>query len=142
MYIQPEDFKGRISSDLLDMATEEDEDILAYCSKIAEDSIKGYIGHMYDITAELAKTALDRNFQLLSWALSIAVYHIFLRLPDVDIPEKVSKDYEGCLGDLENISKGKFTINLASLPESEPEGEGQGNGLRRMNSVTPRTHRI
>jgi len=140
MYIQPNDYKGRISADLLDMATEEDESILEYCGKTAQDSIKGYIGHMYDIDTELAKTDLNRNYQLLSWALSIAVYHIFLRLPDVDMPEKVKTDYDECLGDLESISKGKFTINLPALADEEPEGEGEG--LRRMGSVAPRSHRI
>ncbi len=140
MYIQETDYKGRISNDLLQIAIEEDQEILTYCSKVAEDSLKGYLGHLYDISTELAKTDLNRNFQLLSWALSIAVYHIFLRLPDVDIPEKVKKDYDECLGDLENISKGKFTINLPGIVDEEPQG--QGDGLRRMNTVPPRTHRI
>lgn len=140
MYIQQEDFKGRISNELLEMSIEEDGDILQYVSKAAQDSLKGYLGHLYDISAELELTGLDRNFQLLSWALSIAVYHIFLRLADVDIPEKVKKDYDECLGDLENISKGKFTLNLPALPDQDPQG--QGEGLRRMGSVAPRSHRI
>lgn len=140
MYIQPNDFKGRISDDLLDMAVENDESILEYCSKAAEDSLRGYLGHLYDVAGELDKTGLDRNYQLLSWALSIAAYHVFLRLPDVDIPEKVKNDYDECLGDLENISKGKFTINLAPLTGDDPQGDGVG--LRRMGSRTPRTHEI
>lgn len=140
LYIKDTDYKGRISQDLLNMAIEEDNDILIYVSKVAQDSLKGYLGHLYDIDPELIKTGLDRNFQLLSWALSIAVYHIFLRLPDVDMPEKVKTDYDECLGDLENISKGRFTINLSPVQDTEPEG--QGDGLRRMGSTPPRTHRI
>ena len=140
MYILQTDYKGRISNDLLQMAIEEDDDVLNYCSKIAEDSLKGYLGHMYDIVPELEKTGLNRNYQLLSWALSIAVYHVFLRLPDVDIPEKVKTDYEECLTDMENISKGKFIINLPNRQDEEPQGEG--DGLRRMGTVPPRTHRI
>lgn len=140
MYIQQTDYKGRISYDLLQMAIEEDDEVLTYCSKIAEDSLKGYLGQLYDIDPELEKTALNRNYQLLSWALSIAVYHIFLRLPDVDIPEKVKKDYDECITDLADISKGKFTINLPARQDEEPQGEGEG--LRRMNTVAPRTHRI
>lgn len=140
MYLTQEDYKSRISVELLDIAIEDDTGILDYCSKIAEDSLSGYMGHLYDIAGELEKQGLSRNYRLLSWALSIAVYHVFLRLPDVDLPEKVKQDYDGCLNDLENIAKGKFTVNLPPRPDADPQG--MGDGLRRIGSEPPRSHRI
>lgn len=145
-YIQTTDYKGRITNDLLQLATEEDPEILAYCDKIATDIISGYVGSLFDIAPEFAKIGLLRNYQVLSWALSIALYHLFLRLPDMDIPEKVKTDYDECMADLEKISQGKLTVNLPPITSTVDPGTGtvalQGEGLRRIGTITPRTHRI
>ncbi len=141
MYIEKEDYKGRINAELLDLATDEDPDILAYCNHLAQDTILGYTGHIYDMATELTKSGLQRNFQVLAWALSIAVYHIYLRLPDIEIPDKISKDHDKVITDLESISKGKHTINMPSAPEPD-ESNDSSNKLRRIGSVKPRTHRI
>lgn len=148
-YIQTKDYKGRITNDLLQLATEEDPDILEYCDKTATDIITGYVGQQYDVAPEFNNYGLQRNYQILAWALSIAIYHIFLRLPDIDIPEKIKADYDECMSDLENISKGKVPVNLPPVSDTTGSGSGsegdvtiQGEGLRRLGSDTPRTHRI
>ncbi|MDY0102816.1 MAG: DUF1320 family protein [Lentimicrobium sp.] len=142
-YITENDYKGRITADLLSLATEDDPDVLIFCDKIAVDSISGYIGHIYDVGGEFAKTATDRNFQLLGWALGIAIYNIFLRLPDVDMPEKIKTEYDQLITDLQDIGRGKFNVNLPPVSGTDPETPDEtGSGLRRMGSDKKRSHKI
>lgn len=142
-YITIDDYKNRITTDLLSLATEEDPEILTFCDKISVDTITGYIGHIYDLSGEFGKVGTARNFQLVGWALGIAIYNIFLRLPDQDMPEKIKTEYDQLITDLQDIGKGKFNINLPPLPEVIPSDPQQPtSGLRRMGSDKKRSHRI
>lgn len=142
-YIQAQDYQSRIDPELLLLATDHDPNMLIFCDKIATDSITGYIGHVYDVQSEFDKTGTNRNFQLLGWALGIAVYNIFLRLPDVDIPDKIKTEYDQLITDLQDIGRGKFNVNLPPIAPDDPQNiNDTGNGLRRMGSDSKRSHKI
>lgn len=141
-YIQGSDYLSRIDPELLLLATDHDPNMLIFCDKIATDSITGYIGHVYDVQSEFTKTGTNRNFQLLGWALGIAVYNIYLRLPDVDMPDKIITEYDQLITDLQDIGRGKFNINLPPVSAEPTDPNATGNGLRRMGSENKRTHKI
>lgn len=153
MYVIKSDYKNRISTDLLDKIIQEGaengDDILAHASKTAEDTISSRAGVLYDINPEFAKTTTDRNFLVLMWALNIAIYIIYQRIDDEEVPEKVVKNYDDTMDELADISKGKSSINLPPKPADEDEGTGAGDeqastsgtGLRRFGSAAKRSHR-
>lgn len=157
MYIQKADYKNRIDTDLLNLVISEGnnngDDVLATVSQIAENTIDTTAGVLYDLSAEFGKIGAARNYLILSWALSIALYEIYQRIPDESVPEKVIKNYEDTYDNLEQCSKGKFPLKLpprtdnAGTGDTTEQAEGetvneQGAGLRRIGSETKRTHRI
>lgn len=149
MYVNKIDYVGRITMSLLDILLAEDPDtILADASKSAEDTISSMAGVLYDIDPELAKTGADRNGYILGFAKSIGLYFIYQRADDNQIPEKVIKNYDDALEDLERISVGKKALTLPPKNVANNNSDGgesvtpEGNGLRRMGSQDKKTHQI
>lgn len=156
MYLHYSDYQSRISLDLLNIlieqagATDNTNSILITVDKIASDTIKTKAGVLYDIASELAKSGDDRNGYIMSLALSIALYEIYMRSDDEEIPPKIVKNYEDVMDALDNIAKGKDILDLDPKVEDNgtgTDGDGEtvgtmGNGLRRIGSQTKRSHRI
>jgi Protein of unknown function (DUF1320) len=151
MYVQKTDYKGRISIDLLDLLLAEDEaNILTDASKTAEDTIASQVNTVYSVNGELAKTGAARNFFILNMAVSIALYYIYQRADDNDVPEKVIKNYDDTMDALAAISKGKQTLDLPAREANNSDTESTGNpaehvitsgkGLRRWGSNRKRSH--
>ena len=148
MYVQRTDYIGRISASLLDIIIADNADgIIEAVSKEAEDTIASMAGVLYDIVPEFAKTSTARNYYILSLAKSIGLYFLYQRADDQQIPEKVIKNYDDAMDDLEKISTGKKAIDLPAKVDSSGAasgGEGgadtTGTGLRRMGSQAKRTH--
>ncbi|MBA4196572.1 MAG: hypothetical protein C0459_03360 [Chitinophaga sp.] len=158
MYVQKNDYKIRINISLLNMLLQNAavdgvtvNDVLAEASKIAEDAIASSAGVLYDIRPEFQKQGADRNYYILSLAISIALYNIYQNADDNDIPEKVIKNHDDAMNDLQAISKGKSTIDLPPRPndpEQQPDPNApasetttiQGKGLRRFGSNPKRSH--
>ncbi|HUM50475.1 MAG TPA: DUF1320 family protein [Chitinophagales bacterium] len=153
MYIQKNDYKSRISTELLNLILTrilQDEPgidevvILSDISKTAEDIITTYTCKLYDIIPEFAKSGTTRNYQILNWAINIAMYIVYQRIEDYDVPAKVVKNHDDTIETLENVSKGKFDLNLPVAPIIEGSGatDETGTGLRRFGSKKPRSHEI
>ena len=155
MYIQKADYKSRVSTDLLDKIIQEGvdsgESILAAASKIAEDTIATQVGVLYDIAGEFQKTGLARNYLIVKWALSLAVYEAVLRIDDESIPEKHIKNHDDTMEDLKQVALGKYPLNI---PPRQSDNTGnqtgggdetvitQGKGLRRVGSQAKKTHQV
>lgn len=150
MYVTKADYKGKISVGLLDMLLAEDEsNILAISSRIAEDTLKTTAGVLYDVVGEIAKTTVDRNYYLLNLAIDIALYNIYQRSDDEQIPEKIIKNHDDALTDLQKISIGKQALDLPPKvnANNSTTGGGEtvatgGTGLRRIGSQPKKTHNI
>lgn len=156
MYLHYNDYQLRISLDLLNIliaqagATDDANTILISADKIAMDTIKTKAGVLYDLTAELQKNGNERNGYLISLALSIALYEVYMRSDDEEIPPKVIKNYEDALDALDKIANGKDVLDLP--PKIADNGSGtpgdgetvgtMGNGLRRLGSQKKRTHQM
>lgn len=156
MYLHYKDYQLRISLDLLNIlieqagATDDSNTILISADKIAMDTIKTKAGVLYDLTGELQKTDEARNGYLIALALSIALYEVYMRSDDEEIPPKFVKNHDDALDALDNIAKGKDVLDLP--PKISDNGTGvpgdgetvgtMGNGLRRMGSQKKRTHQM
>ena len=158
MYIVKTDYKTIISTALLDTIIREaesdtGEDILQTISRIAEDTIAIKAGVLYNIVPEFSKTGTDRNFMIVSLAISIAGYWLYQRIDDEDVPAKVIKNYNDAMNTLDAISRGKEPLNLLPKPSQDNNnhecGAGtseqvitDGSGLRRIGSEPRRSHRV
>jgi hypothetical protein len=150
MYVVKADYKGRISTDLLNMLLAEDEGaILEQSSKVAEHTIAAMVGKLYNVANEFAKVGSERNYYLLSLAINIALYQIYNIADDEQVPEKIIKNYDDTIDDLQKISIGKAQLSLPpfivenSGTDATDEKPGTtGTGLRRYGSITKRTHNI
>lgn len=149
MYVKKTDYAGRISASLLDILIDENPlQILKDSSKEAEDIIASMAGVLYDIAPEFEKNDATRNYYILNLAKSIALYFIYQRADDEEIPPKVIKNYDDAMDDLEKISIGKKAIDMPPKIVVDAGGgtggdEGvstSGTGLRRMGSQAKRTH--
>lgn len=151
MYLVKTDYAARISMALLDiLIAENPQAIIEATSNEAQSTIATFVGVLYDIAGELAKTGADRNGYILSLAKSIGLYFIYQRADNETIPEKVIKDYDDAMKALEKISTGSKVVDLP--PKVVVVGEGtegttdnagtEGTGLRRMGSATKKTHQI
>lgn len=155
MYVTKADYKGKISVELLNILLAEDENtILAMSSKIAEDTIATTAGVLYNVVDEFTKTTTARNYYLLNLAIDIALYNIYQRSDDEQIPEKIIKNHDDALNDLQKISVGKMALSLPAPTVivdvnnttiinagGETVATG-GTGLRRIGSQPKRTHNI
>lgn len=149
MYLEKADYT-RIDSGLLQLLLTQDEnEILSAANKIAIDTIKTKVGVLYNITAELEKTADARNGYILSLAMSIGLFEIYQRIDSEDIPKKVIKNYDDAMDTLDDISKGKSPLDLPAkgsendgTPGSDDVVGTVGKGLRRIGSLPRRTHSI
>ncbi len=151
MYVTKSDYKGRITIDLLNLLLAEDEaNILSDASKTAEDTISSQVNTIYSVNAELQKVGAARNFFILNMAVSIALYFIYQRSDDNEVPEKVIKNHDDTMDALAAISKGKQTLDLPARESTNTDTEGTGNpaedvitsgkGLRRWGSNRKRSH--
>ena len=150
MYVQKSDYKGRIAVELLNLLIAEDETgILAEASKIGEDTIASQVNVLYDVTGEFAKVGANRNYYILTMAINIALYNIYQRAEDEDIPKKVIKNHDDTMAELAQITKGKNSLDLPPRANTDPPVPGnnpndaiQGTGLRRWGSNPKRTHDV
>ncbi|MCX6210130.1 MAG: DUF1320 family protein [Bacteroidetes bacterium] len=153
MYVTKGDYKSKISVELLDILLAEDENgILAMSSKTAEDTIATTAGVLYNVADEFTKTTTARNYYLLNLAIDIALYNIYQRSDDEQVPEKVIKNHDDALEALQKISIGKQALNLppptVNVNVTVNNGDGSetvttgGTGLRRIGSQPKRTHNI
>ena len=149
MYIVKTDYRGRMSTELLDQIINtlggEDVQTLTDASKAAVDIITSYSSSLYTLTAEFAKTGADRNYQVLTWAINIALYLLYQKISDYDVPAKVIKNYDDTIHDLQKLSMGKIKVNLPPIVGDntvENGADGAGIGLRRIGSTEPRSHNI
>lgn len=156
MYIVKTDYKTIISTALLDTIIKEAEadtgdDILQNVNRIAEDTIAIKAGVLYNILPEFSKIGTDRNFMILSLAISIAGYWLYQRIDDEEVPAKVVKNYNDTMNTLDEISRGKQPLNLPPKPAQDNNSSGSGageevitdgSGLWRIGSQPRRSHQV
>jgi phage gp36-like protein len=135
-FLTKDDYKGWLSTDLLDQITGGDDTALDNPELMAEQRIKDATLAKYNTDAEFAKSGSSRNRTLLRWMLSIACYFIYHDIADDDIPARVIKDYDDCVAELEKVAAGKLSVDFDRLTETD----GTTTTLFKYGSDTARSH--
>lgn len=135
-FLAKTDYKGWLSSTLIDQITGGDDTALENPESIAEQRIKDACGTKYDMDAEFAKTGTSRNMTLMRWMLAISCYFIYHDISDDEVPPRVIKDYDDCIMELEKIAAGKQSVAFDPLLDSE----GAKVTMIQWGSDTARSH--
>jgi phage gp36-like protein len=135
-FLTTADFQSRLSDRVIELLTGSVYTNLETASNEAAGLLRDRLLDKYAIDGELAKTGTDRNTVLIRYALSIAVYSLYSKIPDEEIPERVIKDYDDAMDDLKLISQGKLSSTLPLNTDSD----GETVSRIRMGSNDPRSH--
>lgn len=130
------DFQTRLSDRVIEFLTNNLDSRIADASNEATGILRDRFYDKYQIDAELAKTSTARNAMLVRYSLSIAVYGLYSKIPDEEIPERVVKDYDDAMEDIRLISQGKLSSTLPLNTDSD----GNTTVKIRMGSNDPRSH--
>ena len=135
-FLNYDDYKTRVTPRILDLLTGDADQLIDVAESEAAQTITDRLGERFDLTAEFAKTGSSRNRSLMRWAITIAIYIIYARVPDEQIPERVIKDYDDTIRELELLQQGKLGCSLKRLTDSG----GEIISRFRMGNNNPRTH--
>ncbi|MBV5337438.1 MAG: DUF1320 family protein [Deltaproteobacteria bacterium] len=131
------DYSAKIDSLLLEQITGGSDTILDLTEADAACEITDKLGARYKVDDELAKTGDGRNRTLVRWMLNLSVYYLYGRVADMDIPERVVKDYDDTLAELEKIAMGKLSCGIERITDSTT---GAVITKLRMGSNAQRSH--
>lgn len=117
-FIQAGDYSAFINNNILNKITGGNEDKIFNAEEMAIGFVVSKLGERFDIQAELKTTGEKRNKTLLRWLLSMSVYHLYNTIPDTEIPERVTKNYNDARQEITSIAKGKDPTDLLQFSSS------------------------
>lgn len=134
-FLVDSDFSSFVSSDMLTAITTDQPVKMDECEKMAKGYINGYMTSRFNVAAELSKTGADRNDTLIRWMLSLSVYFLFNSLPDTEIPDRITKNYDDACKEIAEVSSGKRQSDILRIEEG-----GTTKTVFRWGSAPKRSH--
>jgi len=115
MYINETDLLQHLDSDdlIVTGANSNIDPAINYACNLVKDRL----GHVYDITAEFAKTSDLRSSTLVDVIADIAVWKLCKPFPMVQTDGKKYTLFQDALKRLDDIEKGKLTAGLTRLTD-------------------------
>lgn len=129
-FISYSDYKSQITDNRINQLINHDQSILDDAELFATAKLQDALSPLHEIDSELAKQGSARNRTLVWYAICIAVYIIYNRVPEDMVPERVVKNYNDVLNDLEAIERGDKSINIARKKE-DLDGDGIPDSISR-----------
>ena len=80
--------------------------------------IKDALFELYDVDTIFSQTGANRDKQVVRWVCNLAIYYLHERLPDNQIPEHVSANYEETMDFLKALELGKRSVQLPRKQDS------------------------
>ena len=137
-FLKKQDLVSKIRDERLNQIIDNDDTVLNDPYREAEDAVRSALtGPGYDVEHIFSRTGSARSGLVLSWVKNLAIYYIYDRIPDEDVPERVIKNYDDTWVQLMNASAGKLSLDLPK--ETDPE-TGRKMTKFRGGSMPPRTH--
>ncbi len=114
-FLTIEDFKHKITTNVLNQITDLDNTVLDDAEKQAIGFITDSLSNKYDFDYELAITGTDRHVNLLRWLLNLSLYFAYERIPANQVPERIVKNYDDTVGEISLIERGKKQTTLKEV---------------------------
>jgi hypothetical protein len=92
-FLEENDFKGTISTSVLDTLKGTNSENLEQAEQLALSELSCLYA-TYDVDAELAKTGTSRNKELVRILVSITAYYLYNTVVDDEIPERIKENFE------------------------------------------------
>lgn len=137
-FLKGTDYDNWIGESLMRQIIGSDFDLLNSPENMAQSMITDACGSKYNLSIEFAKTGESRNHTLRRWMLSLAAYFIYHDIADVDIPERIIKDYDDVRLELSQIAAGKRDVDFVRLVDES----GYERTSFLSGSESQRTHNI
>ena len=118
-YINAADWTAFIREDTAGYVTQQDLSIRDTAEEMAVQQVRDALYPYYDVDGIFAKTGDDRDKNVFRWVMCLALYHLYRRVPDVNIPDRVVTDYDDIVEILRRISDGKMSVQLDRLTDAD-----------------------
>ena len=151
-YLIKADYKSMMRTYRLDQileADDEDEETILNDAEVdALGVISFYLSNYYNLDTEFAKVGAARNAILVRWAKVLVIYFIYERVPDESVPERVIKNYDDVIKQLEAVNGADKNVPGLN-PKTTVDEEGNtevvtkrrwGSRPRRSNDATSNTY--
>jgi phage gp36-like protein len=132
-YILDADYNLQIQDVNLQQIINSNEAIRDQANLLAEAEMRSYLIQKYDIDAELLKTGLNRDPQILQITIDIALYHLHSRISQRNIPDIRVKRYDNAVQWLKMCVNGDLTPKLTVKPEKEGMRIRYGGNTKNIN---------
>lgn len=131
-FLSLNDYKAMMPEKRLNQASDSDPLILASVEAIAVQVVKDALYSKYDISTIFQAVGTARKPNVVRWVTVLCVYYLYERLPDIQVPSRITASYEEVVDVLDQISDGKRSVDL---PLKEP-----AYTKFRYGSLPPRSH--
>ncbi len=136
IFLTEQDFNSRLDSNIRSQITEGNQEVLDGAEQSAMAVIQDALSATYDLDFEFAKTEEERHRNLIKWMLNLAIYFIYEKVPDNQVPERVVKNYNDAMSELRKLEAGKTNTTLQKMQDDT----GDNITVFRWGSNKPRTH--
>lgn len=142
-FITQADYYHKIKERHLLQIIEDDTDILTDAEATAMAVLESKLFQRYDVDEVFAQENDNRSRVVLRWLTCLVLYYIYERIDDDMIPERVVKNYDDCMTELDEIQKGNMAVKLPPL-EVDEDGDGVIDSISRLRigSDTPRDYNL
>lgn len=82
----------------------------------AQEEMASYLSMRYDIENIFNKIGTERNPLIVMRLVDMCVYHMYAKIPQRQTPQDVTDRYLDAIKWLEGIAKGRYKMNLPTIP--------------------------
>ena len=133
-FIEESDLLVYITQRDLDQITEEDPVVIDESIKDSLEYAAEMLRHRFDMIAEFAKVAPNRNRQLLKQTIAVAIFYINERIPTDILPESREMAFERANDWLKEVQEGKRQTTLTPIDEEAGTGHNISYGSHPRNN--------
>lgn len=134
MFLTQEDYSSVIDTAILQLFISKGSDT-AQCENMAKGYIYSNLRQRFDLDTEFTREGSARNLTLLRWMLYISVYNLYNTVQDLEIPERVTKNYDDARKEIMSVAAGKTGTDLTAILSA-----GKPKTTFRWGSSPKRTH--
>ncbi len=139
MFLSNEELKSVAPTDIINLITDNDNEIVTTIIEETIDIIRNYIPSVYDVDWLFSLTGNNRKKSLLKYAKNIAIYDIYCRRGKM-VNETIEKQYAEAMRFLERLSEGKIKPKGWIKPPEEPEEENDEDSPYLFTHGKPKYH--
>lgn len=138
-FITQDDYYHKIKERHLLQIIEDEPDILTDAEATAMAVIENKLFQRYDMDEVFAQVDDARSRVVLRWLICLVLYYIYERIDDDLVPERIVKNYDDCINEIDEVSAGNQPVKLPLL-EEDADGDGEPDTIARtrVGSETPR----